>query len=306
MIYSRYGCVCIHDKSDIISSFISSYGEWAFLECEFVAAQLTPQAKVFDLGAFIGTFTLGLNTLLAEGQYLAAELNPECWPILEHNLVGNVTKAKLFKGAIGSSSSEDAAITLSWEEGNQGTTSMHNPAACHKTIHVPTATIAHLAHQHFIPDLIKLDLEGAELPALKYSQTWLSQHKPMLWIECNENPDSLGVYAWLNWMGYKVHYFAFPSHNPDNFLNNPEALYPFAYEAGLFASCSDNAPALAANLTNKGCILEPINSKADLKKALWHTPRWSHKNWRNLSQAQLIALLTHYDKNISYADFLKK
>ncbi|WP_137222101.1 FkbM family methyltransferase [Shewanella sp. MEBiC00475] len=304
---SRYGSIDFLKDGDLISKFLKEYGEWAYLECEFVSTIITAGASIFDLGAFIGTFSLGLNTFSKDNRYLAVELNPECWTVLDRNLSSNLNNYFVFKGIVTDSNSKLTEVDLSWDLYNQGSTNLNGEGSCNKKIVVETSTIRNLADRYFIPDLIKLDLEGGELQALKSTQNWISQHKPILWIECNEGHESLDIYSWLDWMGYEVYYFAFPSHNPDNFFSNPTALFPFAYEAGLLAFEKGKVePALSESLSQKGCILQRVDSKQSLKKALWQTPRWCHKDWLGLTHAQLIALLTRNFKEVSFESFLRR
>src|SRR5262249_13988082 len=60
-IVTRYGVLTVPNTStDVIGRFLARYGEWAWDEVSFLAPLLPNGAHVLDVGAFVGTFGLGL------------------------------------------------------------------------------------------------------------------------------------------------------------------------------------------------------------------------------------------------------
>ncbi len=164
--------------------------------------------------------------------------------------------------------------------------------------------LSELAARHGPFDLLKLDIEGVELPLLAAEADFLSTFRGMLWIECNEATRSLELAELLIARGLKVHYFAFPSFNRTNYAGDPEELFPFAYEAGLLVGSAAGSPILDADLVEQGCILRPIASRDDLKRALWLTPRWGERDWINAGREEIVALAGRSLRREGYDDFL--
>ena len=115
-----------------------------------------------------------------------------------------------------------------------------------------------------------------------------SRGEATLWIECNESAKSLlAAELALSWR-LAAWYFAFPSHNPDNFRAEREPIYPWAYEAGLLVAPKIR-PRMDAELEAHNCILRPIESIADLREAMWFTPRWLPRELAHAETSQLAA-----------------
>lgn len=57
--------------------------------------------------------------------------------------------------------------------------------------------------QGVTPDFIKIDVEGAELAALRGLSAVIAQHRPNLFVEVAEDNDA-GFHAWVTAAGYRV------------------------------------------------------------------------------------------------------
>ena len=149
-------------------------------------------------------------------------------------------------------------------------------------------TLRELRERHGEFDIIKLDVEG--MNAKYFSATPItSRGAATIWVECNEDARSLDVADLLLSWGLDVYYFAFPSHNPDNFgLAKP--ILPWAYEAGLLAVPKMIPIMLSAELLSHRCILHRITSRAELEEAMWFTPRWLPDDLANADEATLAAV----------------
>jgi hypothetical protein len=104
--------------------------------------------------------------------------------------------------------------------------------------------------------------------------------------------------------GLELYYFAFPSHNPDNFRQATQEIYPAAYEAGLLAA-PRSTPVLDSMLQGHGCMLVPIFSSEDLRRAMWRTPRWSMAEWQGEALPQVIALAGRTLRGETFERFLQ-
>lgn len=274
VVETRYGLLNVSSNSDdLIGRFLTETGEWAFDEASFIATTLQDGAHVLDGGAFLGTFGLGVGLRRKLGLLCAVEANPLVLPLLEANLRRNASAqfeviGALLAGPEGSPRIGHANL------GNLGSASFSEDVVGDACLPEPEAavTLATLRERYGAFDLIKLDIEGMEREVMLGDVEHLSRGLTTLWIECNEDARSLDVLDLVLSWGLEVHYFAFPSHNPDNFRSLPKPILPWVYEAGLLVA-PGRPPELEAEFAAHGCILRRVASREALEEAMWLTPR---------------------------------
>ncbi|MDG3439878.1 FkbM family methyltransferase [Nitrospirillum amazonense] len=308
-VETRYGRLKVVDPAnDLISRVLATYGEWGSCETRFVAANLADGAAVADIGAFLGTFGLGVAGLRPLRALCCVEANSSTFPLLHHNIAAN--KPASLKSAVALAAIIGPAGNLPFEAsmapGNAGSFSLAM-AADDNRIAVPVAarhmTLAALRQEHGPFDLIKIDVEGLELAILQDDQEFLDTSDTTLWLECNEVPGSLDLAEFLLDLGFSVYYFAFPATTADNFKKAEPVDFPYGYEAGLWATRSE-APVLDDDLRVAGCILKRVESREDLRLALWATPRWAPASWMGRSHQETVALAAHSLLGENLEDYL--
>jgi len=274
IVDTRYGQlnVTINDD-DLIGRFLTETGEWAFDEASFIASTLNDGARVLDGGAFLGTFGLGVALRRKLGLLCAVEANPLVLPLLEANLRRNARATSEVIGALLAGPAGSPRIGHA-NPGNLGSVSFCEDAIGDDCLPEPeeVVTLETLRERYGAFDLIKLDIEGMEREVLLGDEEHLSRGLTTLWLECNEHARSLDVLDLVLSWGVEVHYFAFPSHNPDNFRRLLKPILPWAYEAGLLVA-PGRPPVLDAEFAAHGCILRPVASREALEEAMWLTPR---------------------------------
>lgn len=291
---TRYGSIETYDvERDLISRCLDLFGEWAWHEVAFVGSVLPPGARVLDIGAFLGTFSLGLSVSCDVGYLCAVEANPSTVTLLEKNIRENVRNAAVVVEAIVAAPGTEPRPGRAPPD-NQGATSFRIDGVDEIETDRPAraVTLADLRNEYGPFDLVKIDAEGMEIEILASDSENLARGETALWLECNETPSSLNLAQCLLSWGLDVFYFAFPAHNTANYRGNAEALLPSAYEAGLLAAPRVR-PHLNATLAAHGCILQQIAKVDDLKYALWRTPRWGMAEWSDATPATVIALTVH-------------
>lgn len=286
---TRYGRLSIPGGGDVISRFLARCGEWGWDETGFVASALPERARVLDVGAYLGTFGLGLSLRKRLGFLCLVEANREILPLLRENIQENATcPAAVVSAMVGGA---DLALRPGrGDPKNLGSTSFASDAEGDPVTDFPerALALAQLRAQYGHFDLIKLDVEGMERDVLYADRDYLSRGEATLWIECNETANSLrAAELALSWR-LPTWYFAFPSHNPDNYRAEREPIYPWAYEAGLLVA-PRIPPAMDAQLQAHNCILRPIGGIAELKEAMWFTPRWLPRELAHADFAQVAA-----------------
>ncbi|HEY0202854.1 MAG TPA: FkbM family methyltransferase [Acetobacteraceae bacterium] len=288
---------------DLIEGFLRRYGEWGWDEACFIASILPEGARVLDVGAYLGTFGLGVALLRPLGALCAVEANPAMLPCLAANLrlaPCPATAIEAMAAAPGApprpgAAPADNASAASFVPGAPG-----NPVAASAR----TVTLEQLRADHGPFDLIKLDVEGMEAELLQSDAAFLAGGTTGLWVECNEDPRALELCALLLGWGLQVHLFAAPVHNPDSFGLDPAPTHPWSYEAGLLAA-PGRAPRLDPDLQRHHCILRRIGSVTELEDALWRIPRWGMADWPLDDPAALAALAGRTIRNQPRDGFLR-
>jgi FkbM family methyltransferase len=305
-VETRYGRFLVPDiDQDIIGRFLSEYGEWADLEIQFLSANVPADARVADIGAFVGSFGIGLSHRRKLKAVCFVEANAALAPLLRQNVESNCRATFSILEAL--IAPPKFGLKAGWHEpANIGSTSFLGDEAGSGKVEVPPPN-ASLSLQELIRtegefDLFKLDVEGMEYAILQGGRNWLKQTKASIWIECNEHSGSLDVADLLLGHGFGVYFFAFPSFNKKNFRKSRHAIYPFAYEAGLLAT--RGVPKIASSLVKSGCFFERIPSREALRSMLWRTPRWVPAEWAKGKPEEALAVAVRTLRGQSYAKFL--
>jgi FkbM family methyltransferase len=126
---------------------------------------------IFDCGAYWGGWTQNVSRFFPGAQFLLVEPNPLVYDRIRASIVAIEPKPILIEGAVGESAGKVQFNV--WEDSGNSRMSgssllTHRQIEPAQQIEVPLYTIDALAEEyHLIPDMIKLDLQGFELPALK-------------------------------------------------------------------------------------------------------------------------------------------
>ena len=183
-----------------------------------VTAELTRRARaanVFaDVGAHIAYYSCIAGAVNDRLQLCLFEMNRELIPVIERNLAEN----RLMDAVIVDRPVADRRRMVSYASasGEPGL-SMRDPARRGDGQGILVETLAldeFFAERGAWPDLIKIDVEGAELAVLEGARRILAQHHPVLFVEVH--PGLLGsfdasaeqVYALLRTHGYTIQRFA--------------------------------------------------------------------------------------------------
>lgn len=294
LLNTRYGNLSVPaGTNDLITSFLEQYGEWAGLEVEYLAALLPPKARILDVGAYVGTFALGLAQAANAAFVAMVEGNPAIAPHLTINATLNLHCSHEVINALVVNSAA-LPVETGWADAdNAGSASFANGASGAVRVPLPDTTIGFKALvERFGPlDLVKLDVEGMEAQLLADHPLLLQDRSVLLWLECNENPASLALAQVLLDTGRPITYFAWPSHNPENYQGVARKIFPFAYEAGLMLG-AETTP-LTPQQRRAGCLVKSIHTVEDLREALWLTPRWAPREWDVLDRTEIAAIATH-------------
>lgn len=192
--------------------------ETTLLEC--LASHLCPGNVLYDVGAHIGFVTLvGARLVGSEGKVFAFEADPEnssrilghvrtnSLPQIEviHSAVWSECKTVFFQRAPDASSRNTGAVVQSAENSTKAI-----------LIPIPSVTLDRFAQDHRAPDLVKIDVEGAETEVLAGAETVFRDSKPVLICEVHNARASKAVSRWLAERGYRWDWLSqeerFPRH----------------------------------------------------------------------------------------------
>ena len=193
------------------------------------AALLSPGMTVMDIGANVGQFTLvAAGRVGPNGRVHAFEPTPELathiLSNLELNGLENVTVNEIAVSEVAG-----RAMLHFAEPGDPGENSIVNLVPGSQALEVSTITLDGYVASRGIGrvDVIKMDIEGAEMPALRGARDLLSgDDSPVLVLECHpktlaftgQSPDDM--LRLLDSYGYSLYPIAvYSKHTPDPYFN---------------------------------------------------------------------------------------
>lgn len=309
MLETLYGALHVPDwPDDLIVRSLRELGEWGAAEASLASVMLEPGETLWDAGAFIGTFALGVARLRTPSLVVAIEANPALSGILSDNL--RTLRCPWAAVPAGLGPKQGWLVPAHEVQNNHGATSWRQiedtdppPSA------VRCVTLPELRRVHGDYDVLKLDLEGMELDAMRSDFPYLKAHHPVLWTECNEEPTSLKLFSAMKRLGYQVLYLGFPACRRANFRASEDLIYPMAYEAALVAGPAERLARLAAQtemlVPGEDILCRPVETVFDLRRALFDTPRWARAEWLSFSRAELIARLGRLEAKLPLKNFLR-
>jgi FkbM family methyltransferase len=182
-----------------------------------------PGATVYDIGASIGLFAVSFARWIGERGWLyAIEPNPVCVSFLRANLAAaRVRRYTILPTAV-SDRREEIDFTLNYASCSVGTIAGSSDAVAKPGHHIGIAadSLDGLVARFNLrpPDLIKLDVEGAEAQAVAGMTRTLEAHRPVVAIELHGLQPAAATLRLLGRLGYT---FSVP---PDQTTTSAEAL----------------------------------------------------------------------------------
>lgn len=174
---------------------------------------------VFDVGGFVGCDSLLFSKFVENtGRVLTFEPNPWNRNRILRNLSMNADlseRIELFPYALGDSNTT-TKMTLSWsiDNGHSSTSRLSNCHTVLRRIDLPDSfydedvevmTLDSFVEENgVVPDVIKIDIEGAEFLMLQGAVSTLKRYNPVLYIELHTQLVSMQCARFLSELGYSV------------------------------------------------------------------------------------------------------
>jgi FkbM family methyltransferase len=189
-------------------------------DLQIVRRLVSPGNIVLDIGANIGVYTVSLAKWIGDtGKVLAFEPVPPTFDILSSNVRQlGLKNVELFRIA---ASDTEQSVTMEvprYPQGGHNYYESRITAAASMETGVRSFTVRAipidlvLQGRDLRVDLIKMDVEGHELPALRGAARLLERERPALLVEVSGDPDRSGspaseLMAMLHSLGYSAWWF---------------------------------------------------------------------------------------------------
>lgn len=162
----------------------------------------TPESSVWDIGANCGVLAF---SAAGAGQIVAVEADPFLANLLQQSVAMNGVPVAIVPAAVWSEAGELASFTIA----ARGRASNHltvtggngNPGE-RARLTVPTITLDSLLTTFRPPTLVKIDVEGAEVAALKGARRLLTEVRPAIYLEIATSRDDIALV--LREAGYRL------------------------------------------------------------------------------------------------------
>lgn len=161
------------------------------------ADAVRPGATVFDIGAHIGILSLlAAERAGARGRVFAFEPSPDTLEVLRQHVALNSDGAAIEVVPAVVSDEKGSVTFFTYGESMAASLSRENVEVLNEqrltapatAVTVPAVTIDEFAAEHgAVPEVIKIDVEGAELRVLRGAERTLRDHSPVIFCEIHPN-----------------------------------------------------------------------------------------------------------------------
>lgn len=179
------------DPEDYVSAEIIRTGEWEPESWNAIAKHLSAGSVFVDVGAHIGYYSLKAAPVVGPGGHvIAVEPNPPTIRELEDNIRASGASAIISVQAVACSDTEATLDLFAAPRRNTGQSSLSKSNASQTgqdvaTYHVRARPLDDIIHDTGVSrvDVVKIDVEGAEMLVLKGSVNTLARYHPMVIVE---------------------------------------------------------------------------------------------------------------------------
>ena len=153
---------------------------------EALTSHLGPGMVLYDVGANIGLFTMiGARCVGKLGKVFAFEPDPELCQRLKDNVLRNgFSNVEIVQAAVCSTTGSIDFVRANIEDSpDLGLGRIGAPLPGQSAIRVRSVALDDFAQEVALPDVVKCDVEGAELAVLEGARSLLNRQKPILVCE---------------------------------------------------------------------------------------------------------------------------
>jgi FkbM family methyltransferase len=187
------------------------HGNYEIRVEQTLSKHLRPGMVFYDVGAHIGVLTLvGARLVGTEGAVFAFEADPTNAARVEQHVRRNrFEQIHILPNAVWSSGGRLRFERASEQSSlNQGAVAEEQLKMSTNIIAVEGVTLDDFSRTHAPPDLIKIDVEGAEGAVLRGSERIFVTKRPLLICEVHREDSSRDVLRWLRARNYSFEWLA--------------------------------------------------------------------------------------------------
>jgi len=217
---SRHGQFLYLRADRYIGRALELYGEYCEAESAVFGLIAGPGDVVVEMGANIGAHTVALGRQVGpQGQVLAFEPQRVIFQILCANLaLNNILNVRAIQAGVGEAAGAMVvpALDYAYPDWNFGGVSL---AADGEGETVPVVALDSFELPRL--KLIRIDVEGMEVPALLGARGQIARHRPVLYVENDRADKSAALISTIMAMGYDLWWHIAPIYRADNYQGVP-------------------------------------------------------------------------------------
>ncbi len=257
---TRYGPFVVPQECDLIGDSLKSYGEWAQNEISLLRTLIRTGDTVLDIGACYGTHTRAFSDAVGkEGHVLSFEACQQTADLLQENIalapLDNIT---MHRCVLDSVSGRQVWMTAPSE--NRGAMHINHTEMLEKSEPHATAVLNDFSLSR--ADLLKVDVEGHEVPVLEGGAEMLARCRPIVFCETNTISAGIKLYNFWPVDNYEIFGIRSFATNRDNFFRNSHDFFGDASECSLLFLPCERRTELPLKVS--GNIISPIKHTEDI------------------------------------------
>jgi FkbM family methyltransferase len=186
------------------------YGTWEPAVTSAIVATVQPGMTVIDIGAHIGYYTLLFAKCVGSaGQIFSFEPLAGNYALLQKNIgLNDLRQVHALNEAVFSRTGE-ITITVPDEQPNPGSGSVYLEAGAQNFLVHATTVDAFCQQSSIRPDILKMDVEGAEYEVLRGAKATIDRFRPSMMIELHHFDGNLAAHPvpdLLAGWDYQIHW----------------------------------------------------------------------------------------------------
>lgn len=222
----RDGVFLINTNDTFIGRSLQVYGEYSRDESDSLRQLIKPDDTVIEIGANIGSHTVGLAKRVGpQGWVIAFEPQRACFSLLQSQIALNeLSNVLAFNWGVGDESSTLYAPLIDYTKpGNFGAVLLADtPSPQHEAVAVIRLD------DHYMDTkvhLMKIDVEGMEVQVIDGARGLIMKSRPRLYIENDRVANSPALIRRLFELGYRLWWHKPRLFCPDNYFCVAENIF---------------------------------------------------------------------------------
>jgi FkbM family methyltransferase len=230
LVKGRHGWFLANRNDRYLGAALIRYGEYGEIEHRLLNSLISPGDDVIEVGANIGSHTVGLAKAVGDlGSVIAVEPQEAIYRVLCANLALNgLANVKAHCCGCGAGRTTLIVPARSYDPDrphNSGSVSLASGGEGQPVAVLPLDELAGDVRRL---RLLKIDVEGMEREVLQGGQGLIARHRPALYVENDIVDKSKALIEHIRSADYKLWWHVAFLFNPDNFFGIAENDYPTA------------------------------------------------------------------------------